>query len=448
LTAPDGSTTSYQYDSLNRLNNMTNSATGQFVLGYDALSRRTSLNRPNGVNTTYTYNSLSRLLSVLHQTGGVTIDGASYTYDPAGNRVSRTNYLTGTTESYSYDPIYELLQVTKGEVTSESYSYDAVGNRLSSLSLSPYQYNSSNELTSTPSTSYTHDADGNVTAETNTNGTTQFSWDFENRLTQVTLPGTSGMVTFMYDPFGRRIYKSSPTWTGIFLYDHDNLIETANSSRASVADYMQDLEVDTPLSMLRSETSSYYEQDGLGSVTSLSNSAGALVNTYTYDTFGKLTASTGNLNNPFQYTAREFDQETDLYEYRTRYYDQNVGRFNSEDPIRFKGGIDFYRYVDNNPIRFTDPDGENLASCLRALDELRAATAQVLNDLAGFPAGGPDRGHEKTLQQAVNRLKNALAQVGRQCTCTAAEAAAAVAAAVAAGQAALDAAAPFLLGAA
>jgi YD repeat-containing protein len=59
FTAPDGSTNTYAYDTLNRLSTLTNSLTGQFGLSYDALSRRTALNRPNGVNTTYGYDSLS-----------------------------------------------------------------------------------------------------------------------------------------------------------------------------------------------------------------------------------------------------------------------------------------------------------------------------------------------------------------------------------------------------
>ena len=42
---------------------------------------------------------------------------------------------------------------------------------------------------------------------------------------------------------------------------------------------------------------------------------------------------------------------------RARYYDPNVGRFLSEDPIRFSGGIDFYSYTRNNPITFNDPFG-------------------------------------------------------------------------------------------
>jgi RHS repeat-associated protein len=80
---------------------------------------------------------------------------------------------------------------------------------------------------------------------------------------------------------------------------------------------------------------------------------------YTYDSFGKLTASSGSLVNSFQYTARESDTETGLYYYRARYYDPTAGRFVSEDPIGFYGGdTNLYRYVWNSPTRFADPIGE------------------------------------------------------------------------------------------
>src|SRR6185437_10933981 len=78
---------------------------------------------------------------------------------------------------------------------------------------------------------------------------------------------------------------------------------------------------------------------------------------YTYDSFGKLTATNGSLTNPFRYTGREFDSETGLYYYRARYYDPTTGRFLSEDPIEFKGGINFYTYVGNNAPNLTDPEG-------------------------------------------------------------------------------------------
>jgi RHS repeat-associated protein len=146
-----------------------------------------------------------------------------------------------------------------------------------------------------------------------------------------------------------------------YLYDAKNLvanvIEEVDNNGNVLARYTQDLGIDKPFAQLRSGATSYYEQDGLGSVTSLSNSAASLTNTYKYDSLGNLAASTGNLVNPFQYTGREFDPETGIYEYRARYYDPSIGRFVSEDPIRFKGGVDFYAYVRNNPVNLADPNG-------------------------------------------------------------------------------------------
>jgi RHS repeat-associated protein len=55
--------------------------------------------------------------------------------------------------------------------------------------------------------------------------------------------------------------------------------------------------------------------------------------------------------------ARESDSETGLYYYRARYYDQSVGRFVSEDPVRFDSGPGFYTYVRNNPTLYVDPAG-------------------------------------------------------------------------------------------
>ena len=361
FTDPENGSTSYAYDTLNRLQTLTPptafSGGSSFGFSYDTLSRRTQMTRPNSITTNYSYDNLSRLLSVLHQSGSTTLDGASYTVDNAGNRTAKTDQYASVTSNYTYNQIYELTQVTQATNTTESYTYDAVGNRLSSLGVSAYSVNTSNELTSTPSTTYTYDANGNTATEVNSSGTTSFAWDFENRLSSVTLPGSSGTVSFAYDPFGRRIKKVSNAGTSIYAYDGDNLVEETNSSGTVVARYSQGLNIDEPLAMLRSSTTSYYEADGLGSITSLSSGAGALAQTYTFDSFGKQTASSGSLTNPFQYTAREFDPETSLYYYRARYYDPATGRFVGEDPIRFRAGIDFYSYVRNRPTGLRDPKG-------------------------------------------------------------------------------------------
>src|SRR5881392_3025113 len=137
----------------------------------------------------------------------------------------------------------------------------------------------------------------------------------------------------------------------------NNLIEETNASGAVVARYSQGVNIDEPLAMLRSGATSFYHADGLGTITSLANTSGTLAQTYTFDSFGKQTASSGSLTNPFKFTARESDTETNLYFYRARYYDPNPGRFLTEDPIRFRGGINFYSYSKNRPTLLRDPSG-------------------------------------------------------------------------------------------
>ena len=203
----------------------------------------------------------------------------------------------------------------------------------------------------TENTSY--DANGNTLSDAQGRS---FTWDFENRLTQAVNPSV-GTTTFKYDPFGRRIQKSGPLGTTNYLYDRMNLVAEIDSSGNVLARYTQRKGVDQPLAQLRSGTTSYYEQDGLGSITSLSNAAGAVAETYTYDSYGKPTASTGTLTNPFQYTGREFDTETGIYYYRARYFDPTAGRFLNQDPIRFGGGANFYAYTRNNPVARIDPFG-------------------------------------------------------------------------------------------
>lgn len=175
----------------------------------------------------------------------------------------------------------------------------------------------------------------------------------------MTLPGSGGTVNFKYDAFGRRSQKSGPLGTTNYLYDGLSLLEEVDSSGNVVATYTQG-GIDEPLSELRSGTASYYQEDALGSTTTLTSAAGALANTYTYDSFGKLAGSTGSLTNPFQYTGREFDSETGIHYYRARYYDQATGRFISEDPVQLVGGINSYKYVANSPANFIDPTGETV----------------------------------------------------------------------------------------
>ena len=107
------------------------------------------------------------------------------------------------------------------------------------------------------------------------------------------LPGSGGTVNFKYDPFGRRVQKSltqgSTTTKTNYLYDGQSLLEEVDQNGNVLAWYTQSKRIDEPLSELRSGATSYYDADGLQSITSLSNSSGSLGSTYAYDTFGNIT---------------------------------------------------------------------------------------------------------------------------------------------------------------
>lgn len=66
------------------------------------------------------------------------------------------------------------------------------------------------------------------------------------------------------------------------------------------------------------------------------------------------------MSNPYKFTSREYDGDTGLYYYRARYYDANVGRFLSKDPLGKIYEDNLYVYVKNNPLKYTDPTGNAL----------------------------------------------------------------------------------------
>ncbi|MBK8151176.1 MAG: RHS repeat-associated core domain-containing protein [Acidobacteria bacterium] len=91
-----------------------------------------------------------------------------------------------------------------------------------------------------------------------------------------------------------------------------------------------------------------------GSTNALTDSSGNVTSSASYDSFG----NAGNLATRYKFTGREYDDFTGLHYYRARWYDGNLGRFISEDPIGFAGGdVNLYGYVHSNSINKNDPLG-------------------------------------------------------------------------------------------
>ena len=108
-------------------------------------------------------------------------------------------------------------------------------------------------------------------------------------------------------------------------------------------------------------TPSFYGYDGHGNVRFLTNSTGTVTDTYQYDAFGRLIASTGSTPNKFLYSGEQFDSNVGLYNLRARYYNQGTGRFWTRDPAEGNLGLPQtlhkYLYVGGDPVMFRDPTG-------------------------------------------------------------------------------------------
>jgi len=217
-------------------------------------------------------------------------------------------------------------------------------------------YDAANQLTqfNSGTPNVTHDANGNLTSITDLTGTTTFTYDARNRL--IARNGPDINETYTYDALGRRVTKTTNGETKSYLHDGNDIVAEVQGSAVS-ATYLRSLNIDEPFVRQSASGSEFYHADAQGSALSLTDTAGMVRTSYSYDAYGN-TSITGIVStNPFQYTGRENDG-LGLYYYRARYYSPIIHRFFNEDPSGFGGGdINFFSYVSNNPINLSDPSG-------------------------------------------------------------------------------------------
>lgn len=319
----------------------------------------------------YTYNNIGLLNNLAHKRGASTLAEYTYTYDTA-NRLKQLTSPDGTS-IYTYDETNQLKGTDHSFQADEAYSYDANGNRTNI----DYSTTTNNRLQSDGTYNYEYDGSGNRTKRTSiaTGEVTEYTWDYRNRLSGVVTKNSSGnvvkQVEYTYDVFDRRIAKevdsdgagSTTATVERFIYDDDHIALIFDGSGTQTHRYLHGTKIDQ---ILADENASGQVQwalsDNQGTVRDLVDSIGTIVNHITYDSFGNVANQTNPaIDTRFSYTGREFDEETGLYYYRARYYDAQVGRFISEDPIGFDAGsANLYRYVDNSPLNATDPSGNVL----------------------------------------------------------------------------------------
>lgn len=365
LTYPDNTNINYEYDNLNRLATIKDSTSNTIAsYTYDVLNRRTQTDLANNTQTTYSYDNVNRLVTMANKiNGGANISTFGFAYDAVGNRLSKTT--TVGQETYGYDNLNQLTSVqypAGSPFANTGFNYDPLGNRITVTngSATTYTANNLNQYTQVNSATLNYDSNGNLTG----NAGWTYSYDYENRLTSATNGTTT--ASYGYDAFGRRISKTVGGVTTNYFYDGDSLIAEYDASDTLLRKYIHSDNIDEPIAMISGSNTYYYNRDGLGSTSELTDGTGTTVEKYQYDVYGKtiikdssdnvLTASA--IGNRFGFTGRELDVETGLYFYRARYYSPDLGRFLQTDPVDYMDGSSIYEYCFNNPVNYSDSTGE------------------------------------------------------------------------------------------
>jgi YD repeat-containing protein len=156
---------------------------------------------------------MDRLTRLRDAKGVATLADHQYQYNTA-SQIAQIAKPTNT-HSYGYDTVDRLTSAgyTSPTQSPENYAYDSVGNRASSHLSASYSYQAFNRLASTSTATISYDSNGNMLSKTDPGGTTQYAWDFENRLKQVTLPNGS-TVSPKCDALGRRVHETV-TWPSL-----------------------------------------------------------------------------------------------------------------------------------------------------------------------------------------------------------------------------------------
>lgn len=364
------------YDELDRL---TQEVTVQGTVNYtyDAAGRRTTLQVAGQPLITYTWDVANRLKQIQQAGGPINnniVQSVDFTYDAAGRR-TRTKYSNaatpkGVTIDYGYDNADQVTSLTYKKLDGQllgdvTYAYDAAGRRVTpggSLSVvrlpaaASATYDANNRLSSWNGTALSYDNNGNLIGDSSIG----YTWNARNQLVSM-----SGAVnaSFTYDGLGRRIGKTVGGVPAGYVYDGLNLVQEKNGTSATstpTANFVTGLGLDeTFLRMTGSGADATVLgvlADGNNNTLHLTNRAGSVVDSYSYQAYGIATHYGAGEPNTQQYTGREND-ETGLYYYRARYYHPTFGRFISEDPIEFGAGPNVYAYVGGDPINSIDPSG-------------------------------------------------------------------------------------------
>ncbi len=444
-------TIQYSYDANRNRTSIVDSLGGQITRSFTALDQLSSITQSGGginnkrIDYTYDLSGLPTAMRRFSDLAGVAgVANTAFDYD-CGGCGTRLTGLRNTTAAgaplpsvvllrnaldtvtqmtdpegvhlYQYDLAQRLTQVTHPNVAiqpAEQYSYDAAGNRLSShltaTSVYAYQAGSAgNAEVSDDQYDYEYDNTGSLTRrrQHTDSSTVNYEYDFRGRVTAI-IGRTSGgvetaRVTFAYDAFNRRISMTESTGETRFYYDGRGamlVLAPGGTTRRLFAPG-----IDRVVTEESSGQTRWMLTDHVGTLRSMIDSNGVVLNHFRLDSFGRALSSTvpAGPDSQLSFTGREkVPVSGDLY-FRARLYSARQGRFLQEDArIPYA-----YAYASNSPLTRTDPLGrgdESVSYAKLAITAVKSACA-VAFLAVGITAGAAgDFGTATDALEGVNAL--------------------------------------------
>jgi RHS repeat-associated protein len=347
----------------------------------------------NGVTNLYQYDSLNRLTNLTWKLNAGNLANFTYLLGATGNRTNLTESVNGTNRVYAwqYDALYRLTNENFNASSNLAYSYDPVGNRTNRtssvgvLTNQNFTFNTNDWLTTDH-----YDNNGNTT---NSSGIF-YNYDVMNHLTNL-----NGTMFITYDGDGNRVSKSTGGTSTFYLLDDRNpsgyaqvleewTVTTTATNVSKVYNYGLNL-----ISQRAPGTSTnYFVYDGHGSTRLLVDIGGNVQNLFAYDAYGTLIASNASPQTLYLYCGQQFDQNLGLYYNRARYLNAGTGRFwtmddtdgNNEDPL----SLHKYLYGECNPIDNEDPSGNAAFSSAEAAAIGRQVHTIIEKDFVRKVPGG------------------------------------------------------------
>ena len=366
---PAGNNIAKDFTERNQLESINFNAADILESEFDAGGREETRTFANGLVTTNTFNLDNTLdsKSVSGSSGILPELSFSYTYDANKNVESET--AGGVLSNYSWNASFDDIdRVTSWSRTgaantlpaSQTWNLDKIGNWNSVItdgSLESRNHNDVHEMTSIGGKDIDYDVKGNLTSKPLTslvNAT--LTWDIDNHL--VTYNDGTDTTSFEYDALGRRLIKSKGLDSTLFISSGNQVIEEyeyqTNQAPALARSYVYASYIDDVVAKVENNAGTpsilYYHSDRQFNVRGLSDASGNVVELYAYSPYGKqivLDNSGTDIgssvqSNTYGYTGRRLDSETGLWYFRARYFDDELGRFISRDPLSYVDGMSLY----------------------------------------------------------------------------------------------------------